>query len=98
MKFIAMSVSVEPAANDVIEVDCSYSLVNPPNEVSQPPELMSIETLTFAAKRHNIEQLNGLRVSAAEVEAWLTSRGKTWENWNAREYLEHRMDAALPAD
>jgi hypothetical protein len=97
MKFSAMSVSIEPPKHGLIEVDVSYTLVNRPGEISPPPELMSIETLTFAAKRHNIEQLNGLRASAVEVEAWLTSRGKTWEDWNAREYLEHRMDAALPS-
>ena len=98
MNFIAMSVSTEPPKHGLIEVDVSYTLVNPPSEISPPPELISIETLTFAAKRHNIEQLNGLRVSAAEVEAWLMSRGKTFEDWSAREYLEHRMDAGLPAD
>ncbi len=86
MKFSTMTVSVEAAAKGVIKVDVSYA-----------PDV-SLETLTFADHRHNIDQLNGLRVSAAEVEAWLTSRGKTWEDWNAREYLEHQMDAALPAD
>jgi hypothetical protein len=85
MKFRTMTVSVEPASNGKVKVDVSYA-----------PDV-SIETLTFADHRHNIQQLDGLRVSATEVVAWLTSRGKTWEDWNAREYLEHRMDAALPS-
>jgi hypothetical protein len=75
MKFIAMSVSVEPPKLGLIEVDVSYSLVKPSKDASQDAEVMSLETLTFADNRHNIKQLNGLRVSAAEVEAWLTSRG-----------------------
>ena len=96
MKFSMMTVSVEPAANGVIKVDVSYSLDNPSNEVSQPPEVVSLETLTFAAGTKNIDRLNGLRVSAAEVVAWLKDRGSTWQDWSPREYLQYRADTASP--
>ena len=96
MKFSTMTVSVEPAANSVINVVISYSLDNPPNEASQPPEVMSLETVAFPDGTNNIDRLNGLRVSAAEVAAWLTTRGEGWRDWNPRAYLKYRMDAGLP--
>ena len=96
MKFTTMTVSVEPASNGTVKVDVGYSLDNPPSEASQPPEVVSLETLTFAAGTKNIERLNGLRVSAAEVVAWLKARGSTWQDWSPREYLQDRADTAAP--
>ncbi len=95
MKFSTMTVSVEPAANGVINVVISYSLDNPPNEASQQPEVMSLETVAFPDGTNNIDRVNGLRVSAAEVAEWLTTRGQGWRDWNPRAYLKYRMDAGL---
>ena len=96
MKFSTMTVSVEPAANSVINVVISYSLDNPPNEASQQPEVMSLETVAFPDGTNNIDRVNGLLVSAAEVAEWLTTRGQGWRDWNPRAYLKYRMDAGLP--
>ena len=95
MKFSTMTVSVEPAANGVINVVISYSLDNPPNEASQQPEVMSLETVAFPDGTNNIDRVNGLLVSAAEVAEWLTTRGQGWRDWNPRAYLKYRMDAGL---
>jgi hypothetical protein len=96
MKFTTMTVSVEPASNGTVKVDVSYTLDNPPNEASAPPDVVSLETLTFAAGTKNIDRLNGLRVSAAEVVAWLKARGSTRQEWSPREYLQYRADTAAP--
>ena len=96
VKFSSMTVNVEPAANGVINVVISYSLDNPPNEASQSPEVMSLETIAFPDGTNNIDRINGLRVSAAEVFTWLTTRGQSWADWNPRAYLKYRMDAGLP--
>jgi hypothetical protein len=92
MKFIAMSVTVEPAVNGIIEVDVSYALVNPLEDASASPDVVSLETIPFAAGTKRIERLNGLKVSGAEAASWLAARGSSWNEWNAREYLTFRLD------